>query len=90
MRDPCGDECVELSLGLAGVCGARAVLEFVSSLSDPDRPSQIIAYPGGKDIVATADGILHIAQLVGEADLMALSERLLAGITVRHLDCARR
>ena len=41
---------------------------------------------GGKNRIATIDGVLHIAQDMGEADLMFLARFLLPGIAIRYPD----
>ena len=84
MGDRAGDEAVELVVGLGGVDGQGAVLELGSSLAHSDRPSQVVADFRREDRVAAVDGVLHIAQDVSQADLMASPQFLLAGVAVGY------
>jgi hypothetical protein len=72
MGDGSGDQTVEPAFGLGGIGGQGAVLELGSSFADLDRPAQMVADFRGGDRVAVVDGILHIAQDMGEADLRYL------------------
>lgn len=83
MRDGHAHQPGQHVVGLGGVGDQSAVLELVSSLADPDCPAQVIADFGSKSPVAAVDRVLHIAQHMGEADLVCLAQFLLAGITIR-------
>ena len=76
----------QLVIGLGGIACQCRVLEIGSSLADTDRPSQVIADFGGEDRIATIDSVLHIAQHMGEADLVFLAQFLLAAIAIRDPD----
>jgi hypothetical protein len=74
----CGDadQGIEAALGLGGVVCEGAILQTRSSLADPDGPAQEFADFRGEDAIATVDGVLDIAQHVGEADLMGIGQSL--------------
>jgi hypothetical protein len=61
-------------------------LQAFSSFADPERPKQMIADLGDKGPVPAVDGVLNIAQHVGEADLMLAPQFLLARIAIRNPD----
>lgn len=82
MGDGGGDEMIEPVVGLGGVGGQGGVLQPASSLAHADRPSQVIADLRGEDRVAAVDGVLHVAQDMSQADLMAAAQLLLAGVAV--------
>ena len=71
---------------LGGIARQRRVPQIVSLLAHPDGASQMITDFGGKDRIATIDGVLHIAQHMGEADLVFLARFLLPGIAIRYPD----
>ena len=48
-----------------------------------DRPAQQIAWPRREDLIAAVDGVLDVAQEMGEANLMGRGQILLAGIAIR-------
>jgi hypothetical protein len=51
----------QLIVGAGSVVGQGRVFQLVSSLSDPDRPTQVIADFRCEDRVAAVDGILNVA-----------------------------
>ena len=59
---------VEATVRFRKILGERGVAQRSSSLADPDRPAQQIADLRGEDGIAAIDGVLHIAQDVGETD----------------------
>lgn len=75
-------ERVEFALGFGVILGERAVLELVPPSSDADSPEQQVAQFRREDRIAAVDGVLDIAQHMGEADLMLLRQLLLAGVAV--------
>jgi len=62
------------------------VLQAFSSLADPDGPAQMIADFRGKSCIPAVDGILDVAQHMGESDLMLSAQFLLAGVSIRDPD----
>lgn len=58
------------------------VLERFSAAADPDRPAQHFAQARREHRIAAIDGVLDVAQHMGEADLMRLGQVLLAGVAV--------
>lgn len=77
---------IETPIGSGGVGGERAVLQGGAPLADADGPAQMIADLGSDDGVAAVDGVLDVAQDMGEADLMKVAQLLLPGVAVRHPD----
>ena len=77
---------VETPFGFGVILAQRAVFQLVSPSSYPDGPEQEIAQPGGKDRIAAIDGILNIAQHMGEADLVRTGEVLLTSVAVGYPD----
>lgn len=73
-------------VGLGRVGHQSCVLQAFSSLANPDGPAQMIADFGGKSHVPAVDGILNVAQHMGEADLMLAAQFLLASVPVRDPD----
>jgi hypothetical protein len=80
------DQGIEAALGLGGGGGQGTVLQAGSSLADADGPAQVVADLGRDDGVAAGEGVLHIAQNVGETDLMGPAQLLLPGVAVRDPD----
>ena len=68
------------------VLGQCGVLEFVSSPTDADRPTQQFAQFRCEAFIPAVDGVLNVAQHVGKTDLMTGRQFLLSGITIRHPD----
>ena len=84
MGDRRGEQVVEPVVGSGGVDRQGAVLQLASSLAHPDRPSQMVADFRREDRIAAVDGVLHVAQNVGNADLVIAAELLLAGVEVGY------
>lgn len=80
------DQGVEASFGLRRIGGQRAVLQVGSSLADPDGPSQVVADFWRDHRIAAVDGVLHVAQNMGETDLMDAGQILLPRIAIRNPD----
>lgn len=76
------EQSIQAALGLGGVSGERAVLQLRSSLADTDGPAQVITEFRRHHAVAAVDGVLNVAQDVGQADLVHLPQLLLAGVAV--------
>lgn len=77
---------IEAAVGPGGVGSQRAVLQGGAPLADADGPAQMVADFGGDDGVAAVDGVLDVAQDVGEADLVGAPQFLLSGVAVRQPD----
>lgn len=86
MRRRQRDERVQTPLGAGVAVLQRAVFERFSSAADPDRPQQELAQPRGRGGIAAVDGVLDVAQHMGEADLMRLGQVLVAGVAVGDPD----
>jgi hypothetical protein len=86
MRRGCGNERIEAPVRAGVIVPERRVLELASSPADADRPAQQLAQPGREHRIAAVDGILHVAQNMGEADLVRRGQILLAGVAVGHPD----
>ena len=71
---------VELSLGLGRVVGQGAVGQGFPPLADADRPAQEIADLRSEPLVAAVDGVLDVAQDMGQADLMLAGQILLSSV----------
>jgi hypothetical protein len=74
---------VEAAIGLGAISSECGVLQRRSPPADGDGPAQQAAQRGCEAGFATVDGILDIAQHMGEADLMAFGMALLGGPAVR-------
>ncbi|CCG42838.1 hypothetical protein PHAMO_490001 [Magnetospirillum molischianum DSM 120] len=84
-----GEQGVEAALCLGGISDQRRVLELCSSFADTDCPTEMITNFRGEDGVAAIDGVLDVAQDMGETDLMGQGEILLSGVAVGHPDPGR-
>lgn len=72
-------------VGLGGIGGQHCVFQAAPSLANADGPTQVIADFQGKGPVAAVDGVLNIAQHVGEAHRVRFAQFLLTGIAIRDL-----
>ncbi len=86
MRRRHGDERIEPAFGAGVVVRKGRCLERVSSPPDAERPAQQLAEPRREDGIAAVDGVLDVAQEMGEADLMACGQILLAGVALGDPD----
>jgi hypothetical protein len=80
-----GHERVEAGLEARGIGLERGVGKFFASSPDPAGAAQQVAQAGGKQTVARFDGVLHVADKMGEADLMLrLGPSHLAAVAVGY------
>src|SRR5471032_2054609 len=72
MRRSAAHEVVEAALQAGRVSSQCRIGEPFSSSSDPAGAPEQMAQTGRKDAVARVDGVLHVADEMGEADLVLL------------------
>ncbi len=82
MRDGHPYEAGQHGVGLGTVGRQGRILQTASSLADADGPTQMVADLRGEGPITAVDGILNVAQDVGEADLVLLAQFLLSRIAV--------
>ena len=90
LSSPGLDRSLQLAAGGVGgrhgdegvVVPQRRRLEPVSSPSDADRPAQQLAQPRREDGITAVDGVLDVAQEMGETGLMGRRQILLAGVAI--------
>ena len=76
---------IEPPLGLGAILGQRAVLQVRPSSPHRDGPAQQPAQGRrGEANLASVDGILDVAQDVGEADLVGVGMALLGAPAIRY------
>ena len=81
-----GEQPVEPTVDLGPVLPQGAVPRLVAPSADGDRPGQQPRQRRREHGVATVDGVPHVAQHMGQADLMCGGHLLLAGVAVGNPD----
>ena len=86
MRDGHRHQSVEATVRVHSILAQGAVLQRLAPSADGDRPGEQLGQGWRKHGIPTVDGVLHVAQNMGEADLLGLSQLLLASIAIGDPD----
>jgi hypothetical protein len=85
MNDEGREQNVVAALSFGCVSDQRS-FDICSPLVDHDCPAEVVTNFRGEEGVAIIDGVLDVAQDIGEEDLVGLDEVLLSGVAVEHPD----